>query len=83
MWSLTSIASASASIALPVVYWIYRSYSLYLGRLKEEKLHVEVMAALHLRTVSLPGIDGTMSVLVTKNVVRPDFLPTTLILIWR
>jgi diguanylate cyclase (GGDEF)-like protein/putative nucleotidyltransferase with HDIG domain len=38
-------------LVLPVVYWIYRSYRLYLGRLEDEKRHVENMAALHLRTI--------------------------------
>ena len=37
--------------ALPIMYWIYRSYRLYLGRLQDEKRHVEEMAALHLRTI--------------------------------
>ncbi len=38
-------------LVLPVIYWIYRSYRLYLGRLEDEKRHVESMAALHLRTI--------------------------------
>jgi diguanylate cyclase (GGDEF)-like protein/putative nucleotidyltransferase with HDIG domain len=38
-------------LVLPVVYWIFRSYRLYLGRLEDEKRHVESMAALHLRTI--------------------------------
>jgi diguanylate cyclase (GGDEF)-like protein/putative nucleotidyltransferase with HDIG domain len=38
-------------LVLPVVYWIFRSYRLYLGRLEDEKRHVEAMAALHLRTI--------------------------------
>jgi len=38
-------------LVLPVVYWIYRSYRLYLGRLEDEKRHVEEMASLHLRTI--------------------------------
>jgi diguanylate cyclase (GGDEF)-like protein/putative nucleotidyltransferase with HDIG domain len=38
-------------LILPVIYWIYRSYRLYLGRLEDEKRHVENMAALHLRTI--------------------------------
>jgi len=38
-------------LVLPVIYVIYRSYSLYLGRLEAEKKHVEEMAALHLRTI--------------------------------
>jgi diguanylate cyclase (GGDEF)-like protein/putative nucleotidyltransferase with HDIG domain len=38
-------------LVLPVVYWIYRSYRLYLGRLEDEKRHVEQIAGLHLRTI--------------------------------
>ena len=38
-------------LVLPVVYWVYRSYRLYLGRLENEKHHVEDMASLHLRTI--------------------------------
>jgi diguanylate cyclase (GGDEF)-like protein/putative nucleotidyltransferase with HDIG domain len=38
-------------LVLPVIYWIYRSYRLYLGRLEAEKRHVEEMASLHLRTI--------------------------------
>jgi diguanylate cyclase (GGDEF)-like protein/putative nucleotidyltransferase with HDIG domain len=34
-----------------VVYFIYRAYRVYLGRLEDEKKHVEDMAALHLRTI--------------------------------
>jgi len=35
----------------PVIYVIYRSYRLYLGKLDDEKRHVEEMANLHLRTI--------------------------------
>jgi putative nucleotidyltransferase with HDIG domain len=38
-------------LVLPIMYWIYRSYRLYLGRLADEKRHVEEMAGLHLRTI--------------------------------
>ncbi len=38
-------------LVFPVIYWIYRSYRLYLGRLEDEKKHVEDMAGLHLRTI--------------------------------
>ena len=38
-------------VLLPVVYFIYRSYKLYLERLEAEKTHVEEMAGLHLRTI--------------------------------
>lgn len=38
-------------LVLPVMYWVYRSYRVYLGRLEDEKNHVEAMASLHLRTI--------------------------------
>jgi diguanylate cyclase (GGDEF)-like protein/putative nucleotidyltransferase with HDIG domain len=45
-------------LVLPVIYWVYRSYRLYLGRLEAEKKHVEIekrhvedVARLHLRTI--------------------------------
>ncbi|HEV8523793.1 MAG TPA: HD domain-containing phosphohydrolase [Terriglobales bacterium] len=38
-------------LVLPIIYWIFRSYRLYLGRLEDEKRHVEDMAGLHLRTI--------------------------------
>ncbi|MFZ3262476.1 MAG: HD domain-containing phosphohydrolase [Terriglobales bacterium] len=38
-------------LTLPIVYVIYRSYRLYLGKLEDEKRHVEEMADLHMRTI--------------------------------
>src|SRR5246500_3091422 len=38
-------------LILPAMYLIYRSYRLYLGKLEDEKRHVEEMANLHLRTI--------------------------------
>ncbi len=45
-------------LVLPLIYWVYRSYRLYLGRLEAEKdrveiekRHVEEMASLHMRTI--------------------------------
>lgn len=38
-------------LVLPVAFLIYRSYRLYLGKLEDEKRHVEEMANLHLRTI--------------------------------
>jgi diguanylate cyclase (GGDEF)-like protein/putative nucleotidyltransferase with HDIG domain len=45
-------------LVLPVIYWVYRSYRLYLGRLEAEKervevekRHVEEIAALNMRTI--------------------------------
>ena len=41
----------SSLFVLPVTYFIYRSYHLYLDRLEGEKKHAEEMASLHLRTI--------------------------------
>jgi diguanylate cyclase (GGDEF)-like protein/putative nucleotidyltransferase with HDIG domain len=41
----------SSLLMVPVVYIIYRSYRLYLGKLDDEKVHVEEIANLHLRTI--------------------------------
>jgi diguanylate cyclase (GGDEF)-like protein/putative nucleotidyltransferase with HDIG domain len=38
-------------LIVPVIYLFYRSYRLYLGKLEDEKRHVEEMANLHLRTI--------------------------------
>src|SRR6202041_649392 len=38
-------------LLVPAVYLIYRSYRLYLGKLEDEKRHVEEMADLHMRTI--------------------------------
>jgi len=38
-------------LLLPIVYFIHRSYRIYLDRLGDEKRHVEEMAGLHLRTI--------------------------------
>ena len=38
-------------LILPIVYLIYRSYRLYLGKLEDEKRHVEEIADLHMRTI--------------------------------
>jgi len=49
---LNRIAEWQTSLlVLPTMYLIYRSYRLYLGKLETEKLHVEDMANLHLRTI--------------------------------
>ncbi len=41
----------TAVLVLPVVYWMYRSYRVYLDRLKAEKTHGAEIADLHLRTI--------------------------------
>jgi diguanylate cyclase (GGDEF)-like protein/putative nucleotidyltransferase with HDIG domain len=41
----------AALLTLPVVYVIYRSYRLYVGKLEDGKIHAEEMSHLHLRTI--------------------------------
>ena len=38
-------------VVMPAAYVMYRSYSLYIGRLEDTKKHLEQMASVHLRTV--------------------------------
>jgi diguanylate cyclase (GGDEF)-like protein/putative nucleotidyltransferase with HDIG domain len=40
-------------LTLPVAYLIYSSYRLYLGKLEDEKRHVQEMAELHIRTIEV------------------------------
>ncbi len=41
----------SSLLFAPAMYIIYRSYRLYLGKLEDQKRHVEEIANLHLRTI--------------------------------
>lgn len=50
-WLNQTLNWETSLLVLPVVYLIYRSYRLYLGKLEDEKRHVEEMANLHLRTI--------------------------------
>ena len=50
-WLHTFADWQTSLLTLPVVYLIYRSYRLYLGKLADEKRHVEEIADLHLRTI--------------------------------
>ena len=50
-WLNESFNWETSLLALPAIYLIYRSYRLYLGKLEDEKRHVEEMANLHLRTI--------------------------------
>jgi diguanylate cyclase (GGDEF)-like protein/putative nucleotidyltransferase with HDIG domain len=38
-------------LLLPILFFIHRFYRVYLGRLEDEKKHVEEVAGLHLRTI--------------------------------
>ncbi len=50
-WANSRIGWETSLLILPVIYWVYRSYGMYLNRLEDEKRHVEQMASLHLRTI--------------------------------
>jgi diguanylate cyclase (GGDEF)-like protein/putative nucleotidyltransferase with HDIG domain len=50
-WSNARLGWQASVLMIPVLYVMYRSYRLYLGKLEDEKNHVEQMAALHLRTI--------------------------------
>ena len=50
LWN-RSFSWTSSLIAFPAIYFVYRSYRLYLDKLEDEKKHVEEMAGLHLRTI--------------------------------
>jgi diguanylate cyclase (GGDEF)-like protein/putative nucleotidyltransferase with HDIG domain len=50
-WLNESFNWETSLLLVPAVYVIYRSYRLYLGKLEDEKRHVEEMANLHLRTI--------------------------------
>jgi len=41
----------SALVLFPLVYFVYRSYKIHLERLEKDKIHVEQIAGLHLRTI--------------------------------
>ena len=41
----------TALLALPVAHLLFRTYSLYLGRIEDARIHAEEMAALHVRTI--------------------------------
>jgi diguanylate cyclase (GGDEF)-like protein/putative nucleotidyltransferase with HDIG domain len=40
-----------ATLLLPLIFFLYRAYRVYLSRLENERKHVEEMAGLHLRTI--------------------------------
>ena len=51
VWMNRTFNWETSLLILPAIYLIYRSYRLYLGKLADEKRHVEEMANLHLRTI--------------------------------
>ncbi len=45
------ISGHAAVVLFPLVYFVYRSYRVYIDRLEKDKTHVEEIAGLHLRTI--------------------------------
>jgi diguanylate cyclase (GGDEF)-like protein/putative nucleotidyltransferase with HDIG domain len=54
-WLISSLKQQlhweASLLILPVLYFVYRSYRVYLDRLEYEKRHVEEIAGLHVRTI--------------------------------
>src|SRR6202045_3182381 len=50
-WFNREFGWETSLLIVPIIYLIYRSYRLYLGKLEDEKRHVQEMANLHLRTI--------------------------------
>src|SRR5437016_7403867 len=50
-WINQRVSWQTTLLALPAMFVIYRSYRLYVGKLQNEKKHVEEMVGLHLRTI--------------------------------
>ena len=50
-WTNDHLGWQVSLLMVPVLYLMYRSYRLYLGKLEDEKKHVERIAELHLRTI--------------------------------
>lgn len=50
-WVGQYVGWQAALLVLPPTYLIYRSYKLYVAKLETEKLHIEQISNLHLRTI--------------------------------
>ncbi len=50
-WSNANLGWQASAMMVPVGYLMFRSSRLYLGKLEDEKKHVEQMADLHLKTI--------------------------------
>jgi diguanylate cyclase (GGDEF)-like protein/putative nucleotidyltransferase with HDIG domain len=50
-WANEKVGWQATLLALPAMFVIYRSYRLYVSKLRNEKEHVSQMAELHLRTI--------------------------------
>jgi diguanylate cyclase (GGDEF)-like protein/putative nucleotidyltransferase with HDIG domain len=50
-WFNREVGWEPSLLIVPAMFLVYRSYSLYVDKLKHEKPHVEEVASLHLRTI--------------------------------
>src|SRR5712691_5855919 len=50
-WFNRAFGWETSLLIVPIIYLIFRSYRLYLGKLEDEKRHVDEMANLHMRTI--------------------------------
>jgi diguanylate cyclase (GGDEF)-like protein/putative nucleotidyltransferase with HDIG domain len=50
-WSNRRFGWQISALALPVIFLLYHSYRLYVGKLQSEKAHAEQMAAVHFETI--------------------------------
>jgi diguanylate cyclase (GGDEF)-like protein/putative nucleotidyltransferase with HDIG domain len=50
-WAFEGSGVTLAWVALPPLYFMYRTYKVYLGRVEDERRHVQEMADLHLATI--------------------------------
>jgi diguanylate cyclase (GGDEF)-like protein/putative nucleotidyltransferase with HDIG domain len=50
-WAFEGSGVVLAWVALPPLYFMYRTYKVYLGRVEDERRHVQEMADLHLATI--------------------------------
>src|SRR5437879_6093116 len=57
-------------LVLPVLFWLYRSYRVYLRRLETEKKLADEMAGLHLRTIEALALAIEAKNITTHNHLR-------------
>jgi len=58
--------------ALPVIYGIYRTFRLYVGRLEDDKKHAQELVAMHQRTIA--ALEGAKSKAEEAARVKTEFL---------
>jgi signal transduction histidine kinase len=66
------IGPQTTVLGLPVVYVIYRSFRVYVGRLEDGKRHAQDIAALHLRTIE--GLEVSKAKAEEASRLKSEFL---------